>query len=143
VFSAPDPNTAESHKGSTQRLGGPSVETAPSDTLRMGSVGVKFLVGSSTVSLGSPSGRPFRQQVESSAATFLLPMPGPPGDGSRRDDLGMAERNTVCLPFMGKTLLVTNGLGTFKHICLTALEQAPDSGDGDDCLLCPVRTLRY
>ena len=47
------------------------------------------------------------------------------------------------LTFMGKTHLVTNGLGTFENICLTALEQAPDSGDGDDCLLCPVRTLRY
>ena len=42
VFSAPDLNTAESHKGPTKLLGGPSVETAPSDTLRVGTVGVNF-----------------------------------------------------------------------------------------------------
>ena len=44
-------------------------------------------------------------------------MPGPPGDGSRRDDLGMAERDTVCLPSM---MSVTSDTGADSEAGFTS-----------------------
>ena len=54
LFPISDSDTITSYKRSTQRAGGPSVETAPSEPLRVCSIGVHVPVGSSTVPLGSP-----------------------------------------------------------------------------------------